>query len=408
MLQHPKTLPHSVWYLFSSLYITQYIGIGFISVALIAILRQQGYSLSQLAMVQLMALPAALKFLWAPLVDSRGRTAHSHYKNWLMLAQASMVFTLFGAGFLQPSVHLQALLLVLFCFAVLTATQDLALDALSCKVFAPTQRASVSLLQVGCGLVGNMIGGGLVLILYPHWGWQICLLVMAVLTSLAWLHLVFFPEPSAIQPKTNTLYSSAKQWVGVWQGNKGWLMLLLLYPFGFMPIFSILTPNLVDHDWALPDIGFAIKVFGSLVGICAVVLARFWFKRHSRVRNVQNASLLQALCLLTLIPPAFGFTGRMWVYVGVFGYFISLPLLYASITAVMMDKAAHTDAPATAYTVQNALPMLFAFIAAALSMSLAQHFGYAFVAILAVACSATAALLSRFVLSTTSSKPHEF
>ena len=89
MLQHPKTLPHSVWYLFSSLYITQYIGIGFISVALIAILRQQGYSLSQLAMVQLMALPAAVKFLWAPLVDSRGRTAHSHYKNWLMLVSTA-------------------------------------------------------------------------------------------------------------------------------------------------------------------------------------------------------------------------------------------------------------------------------------------------------------------------------
>ena len=374
MLQHPKSLPHSIWYLFSSLYITQYIGIGFISVALIAILRQQGYSLSQLAMVQLMALPAALKFLWAPCIDSWGRTARSHYKNWLMFAQASMVFTLFGAGFLQPSHHLQTLLLVLFCFAVLTATQDLALDALSCKVFRPNQRASVSLLQVGCGLVGNKIGGGLVLILYPHWGWQMCLLVMAILTSLAWLQLV---------------------------------ILLLLYPFGFMPIFSILTPNLVDHGWALPDIGFAIKVFGSLVGICAVLLAQVWFKRHGRVRNVQNASLLQTLCLLALLPPAFGLTGRLWVYLGVFGYFISLPLLYASITAVMMDKAAHTDAPATAYTIQNALPMLFAFIAAALSMSLAQHFGYAFVAILAVTCSATAALLSRFVLSSISSKPHE-
>lgn len=407
MLQHPKTLPHSVWYLFCSLYITQYIGIGFISVALIAILRQQGYSLSQLGMVQLMALPAALKFLWAPLIDSWGRTANSHYKNWLMLAQASMVLTLLGVGFLQPSIHLQSLLIILFCFAVLTATQDLALDALSCKVFSPDQRASVSLLQVGCGLVGNMIGGGLVLILYPHWGWQMCLSVMAVLTSFAWLQLVFFPEPSAMSSKANTLYSSAKQWVDVWKGNKGWLILLLLYPFGFMPIFSILTPNLVDNGWALPDIGFAIKVFGSLVGICAVLLAQLWFKRHSRVRNVQNASLLQTLCLLALLPPAFGLTGRLWVYMGVFGYFISLPLLYASITAVMMDKAAHTDAPATAYTIQNALPMLFAFIAAALSMTLAQHYGYALVATLALTCSASAALLSRFVLSSISSHPHE-
>ncbi|AUZ04979.1 hypothetical protein ADP71_13630 [Vitreoscilla sp. C1] len=41
MLQYPQTRAHSVWYLFCSLYITQYIGIGFISVALIAILRQQ-------------------------------------------------------------------------------------------------------------------------------------------------------------------------------------------------------------------------------------------------------------------------------------------------------------------------------------------------------------------------------
>ena len=51
--------------------------------------------------------------------------------------------------------------------------------------------------------------------------------------------------------------------------------------------------------------------------------------------------------------------------------------------------------------------MLFAFIAAALSMSLAQHFGYAFVAIVAVICSAAAAVLSRFVLFSISSHSHE-
>lgn len=387
------------WLLFSSLYTTQYIGIGFIGVALIAILRQEGASLSQLGLVQLMSIPAALKFLWAPLVDLFGKTRQGHYRNWLLLAQICMVLSLVIASFMNPVAQLSSMLIVLLCFAFLTATQDLALDALACRVFPQEHRHKISSLQVGCGLVGNIIGGGLVLLLYPSLGWQMCMLVLGTLTCMAWIQLWFFHEktPAADTPKTPAK-ATWVQLVTIWRGKKCWLLLLALYPFGFMPIFSLLTPRLVDAGWSLPQIGTSLKIFGSVVGISAILVSMRFFRKRSRRNNLVWASAFHAISLLALLPPYFGYTSVPVVYLAVFGYFAGLPLLYSAMTAVMMDNASGTSAPATTYTMQNAIPMLFAFIAASMGLVLADKWSSSTVALISVTCAFVAAFLSRFAL----------
>lgn len=395
------TIAKRHWLLFGSLYTTQYIGIGFIGIALIAILRQEGASLSQLGLIQLMSIPAALKFLWVPMIDRYWKTQHGHYRNWLLFAQLCMVASLIAASTMNPVGQLNSMLIVLLCFAFLTATQDLALDGLSCRVFQPEHRHQISSLQVGCGLTGNIIGGGLVLLLYPQLGWQLCMLVLGLLTSLSWIQLWFFDESTAthttvLPPATTS--SWRELWV-VWRGRKRWLMLLMLYPFGFMPILALLTPVLVDAGWSLPDIGIALKIFGSIVGIISILVFIPRFKKRNRQQNIVWASTFHAISLLALLPPYWGYTSQPVVYLAVFAYFSGLPLLYSALFAVMMDNAAQSPAPATAYTIQNAIPMLLAFISAAAGMMLADRFGYAAVAVFSVTCAFLAALLSRFVLT---------
>jgi PAT family beta-lactamase induction signal transducer AmpG len=388
------------WLLFGSLYTTQYIGIGFIGIALIAILRQEGASLSQLGLIQLMSIPAALKFLWVPFIDRHWKTQRGHYRNWLLFAQICMVASLIIASLMNPVEQLRSMLIVLLIFAFLTATQDLALDGLACRVFQPQHRHQISSIQVGCGLAGNIIGGGLVLLLYPKLGWQLCMLVLGILTSFSWIQLWFFNENAAItSPLPAITTNSWKVLWSVWRGKKRWLLLLMVYPFGFMPIFALLTPVLVDAGWTLPNIGIALKIFGSIVGIVSILVFIPLFKQRSRRTNLVWASTCHAISLLALLPPYWGYTSQPVVYFAVFAYFAGLPLLYSALFAIMMDNAARSHAPATAYTIQNAIPMLLAFISASVGMMLADKYGYSSIAMFSVTCAFVAALLSRFVLT---------
>ena len=59
----------STWSLLFSLYATQYVGISFLLVALVAILRSQGMPLEKLSIVYSLGIFWVFKFLWAPLID---------------------------------------------------------------------------------------------------------------------------------------------------------------------------------------------------------------------------------------------------------------------------------------------------------------------------------------------------
>ena len=58
--------------LLSCLYFSQGLPFGFMSQALPALLRSYDVSLEKIGLVSLVALPWALKFLWAPYVDHYG------------------------------------------------------------------------------------------------------------------------------------------------------------------------------------------------------------------------------------------------------------------------------------------------------------------------------------------------
>ena len=55
--------------LLASLYVCQGLPFGFFTQALPVLLRKQGVSLEAIGLSSLLALPWALKFVWAPLVD---------------------------------------------------------------------------------------------------------------------------------------------------------------------------------------------------------------------------------------------------------------------------------------------------------------------------------------------------
>ncbi|EPF75609.1 MFS transporter [Acinetobacter rudis] len=386
------------WGLLISAYTTQYIGVAFIMSAAFAILRQSGIALNQLALLNLIAIPMLGKILYAPFVDSFRLFTQGQYRSWLIFAQLTMVLLLVLCGRLDIQNQFSIILILFIVYTLFMSIQDVALDGLASKIFEAPERQFANSIQYASNLMGNIIGGGLLLILYPWLQWEGAFNVLALLTLITWVQLLFYREPQDVYSNPHHHIAAQFKSIGLqlkvfiskhWR----WFILLFIYPIGFTAVFGILNPLLVDAKWSLADIGFATKVFGSIVGILSAFLATLLINRLQRKKALIGFTLMQAFTLLLFIPLTLGYTSKPLVYLAIFGYFIANPGLMATLSTLIMDRAATMPAKATFFSLQLSLIVFMGFSYSAIGLSLAQYIGYTAVVILTFICALAVAVL---------------
>nr|MBA3556895.1 hypothetical protein [Gemmatimonadales bacterium] len=87
------------------------------------LLRSHGATLGQIGLLSTLALPWALKFLWAPAVDRLGTR-----RRWIGAAQLGLALVLVGLAWSGANVS-PAYLALILALVALSATQDIAIDA---------------------------------------------------------------------------------------------------------------------------------------------------------------------------------------------------------------------------------------------------------------------------------------
>lgn len=378
--------------LFTLAYMSQHIGSGFIAITLVVLLREQGASLAELGCLQLIILPYSLRFLWSPLVDRFGFSRRGHFRNWLLPVQGLITLCWLGLSQLQPLSNFPLLFGLLLFFALMIGTQDLALDGLACTAFDAQERITIGTIQIASGMIGNLIGGGLV-ILYPYLGWQNALLILAALSLLPLFWIFLYQEPISSPTKTLTLSQSWLLLLLFWRGKTTWLAMLSLYAVSFSGGFAILSPALVDNGWTMEQIGILMN-YGVLVGLATVIVIMPLNRKLKRSTSSQIFTFVQMLSLLALLPLALGNATPFWAYLAITACYLSFAPMFATNNATMMDIAAHEPTPTTAYTVQIAVAMLLSILANMLCLQLANYFGYAAV----IAASLTAAAVAFFLM----------
>lgn len=370
------------WPMLASIYITQYIGVAFIMSAAMAILRQKGVELDKLAMLNLAFLPLAGKVLYAPIIDKYRLFLQGRYRSWLVFAQGSMTLLLIIAGALNVETQFSWILIILGLYTFFMSVQDVSVDGLSCQLFDTESRKFANSIQFSGNLLGNIIGGGLILMAYSWLQWQGSLWLLAGLTGVSLIQIALFTEPAPslnhdIQTDENKhLLRDVMHFL---KQQKRWFMIMALYPIGSTCGFALLNPMLVDSGWPLDDIGFATKIFGSLVGLCSALLATPLITRLGREKSLICVILIQAVALALMIPLTLGYSEKTMVYTAIAVHFISFPALLVVSSTIIMDKAAETVRKATFFTLQFSFASFLGFAYSALSMALAKHLGYTLV-----------------------------
>ncbi|MFT3921127.1 MAG: MFS transporter [Myxococcales bacterium] len=286
--------------LLASLYLSQGLPFGFFTQFLPVLLRQEGVSLAWIGPSSLLAAPWGFKFLWAPYVDRHGSERFGRRRSWIVPLQAASTMLLLALSLLDEDGGWAWLLVGVFCANLLTATQDIATDALAVELLPEDERGLGNGVQVAGFRVGMIVGGGLMLWVLGEFGRSVTFIAMACLLALCSLPIYFYREaPRAPVPSRAARSPLAELWYRLRHPRLGgWLVVLALYKAGDAFGSAMLRPLLVDRGGTLADIGRQVGVVGALAGLTGALVGGALLRVLPRALAVGSFGALHGLSLL--------------------------------------------------------------------------------------------------------------
>ena len=336
------------------------------------LLRKDGASLEHIGLTSLLALPWALKFLWAPWVDRTSLGTLGRRKSWIVPLQLCAVVVLSLLAFIADAPTLPLLLAAVLLLNLFAATQDIATDGLAVELLAEDERGVANGLQVAGYRFGMIVGGGVLLILFARLGARAVFLVMAVLTAIATLPVMLSQEPRSaprVGPAPKSLFFKR---AGAWRI----LALLIVYKAGEAFATSMLRPFLSDRGLSLEDVGWLLGTVGFVAGLAGALVGGALVNRLGRRRALVTFGGLQALAVAGYASLALS-SQQAFVTALVCGveHFVSGMATAALFTCMMDWSSAETSG--TDYTVQASAVVIATGAASALAGFSAARLGYA-------------------------------
>ena len=361
--------------LLSTLYISQFLPLGFFTEAFPVYLRDQGYSVSLIGAIHLVLLPWMFKFLWAPFVDRFGRAGSWHYKLWIILMQLLVVLCLFVISFLDISEALKMIIVFVSALSVFSATQDIATDALAVGMLSKKEQGVGNGIQNASHYLGSMLGGGLMLIIIQKSGWQNSLFLMSFLILLPLIPVLLHKEKiisREVKPSLKSNIDFFKR-----PGNLLWMFVLILAPLGATMADFIFKPLLVDKGFTLEEIGYVRGIIGLSSAFAGAIVGGILVKSIGRKKIVINFAYFVAISLFAYLIPLY-IDASLWsiIFASIVTKF-TVGMFTTSMFTLIMERSKPGTA-GTDFTVQIAILTFSAHgLASPLGGVLAENFGYA-------------------------------
>ncbi|MFG1867305.1 MFS transporter [Micromonospora arborensis] len=370
----------------TALYVTQYLGVGFITVGLTAILRDGGTSLDTLALLQIVGLIWPIKFLWAPILDRYGSRHRGHYRSWLLVLQSALVLALLALlPFSSPADALGPIVAICAAYVFFSATQDIAVDAVAVRMLADSARGTGNGIQVAASYLGNLLGGGACVLIYDQFGWAPAIGLLAAMTAVGLLVVWRFREPPRTDrvARVGTAYRALLSVFGQ-PGCRWWT-------FGVVPLvyvgagmaYALVTPALVDAGWSLGRIGVVTGVVTSAPAIVAGLVAGLGIGRLGRSGVLVVGGVALTVSTLLLLPLMNGRAPLGATVAALCCFMVAYTIANVVLYTVNMDYS-RPDTGGTDFTVLSSFGLVCSFVAASIGLAAADGVGYPPVAVAAI------------------------
>jgi len=272
----------------------------YLFVGLALVMREHGWSGTQIGVLQLAGLPAMLKFVLAAPID-RWHLGQRNYRNWALLLSLG-----YAAALLLLAAHPLAdtpyalLFVLIMLVSLFTTWADVPVNALAIALLPASERIRAGAVRSAATSLAAIVGGGVMLMLHARLGWAAPLYVLALgMGSCAALVLRLKTPQSAQAVVPSTPHVGIRQWLGWFSVSQHalWTLLLLLYYPLIGAVWVYLKPLMLDAGFAPERIALIVGVIGGLVA----ALASMAGSRVSRRIGAYRALPLFALCDLLAV-----------------------------------------------------------------------------------------------------------
>ncbi|WP_437275232.1 MFS transporter [Sorangium sp. So ce375] len=362
--------------LLTSLYICQGLPFGFFTQALPVLLRKQGISLEGIGLASLLALPWALKFLWAPLVDRFFSPRLGRRRSWILPLQALTIVALGLLSLREPGEGLSSVLVAVLIVNLLSATQDIATDGLAVDMLEPGERGWANGVQVAGYRAGMIVGGGALLVFFDRLGWGLTFALMALAIAILSVPTLLAREVGGGREGARSS-SVAAIATSFWRRPHATrvLALIVVYKLGDAFAVGMLRPFLSDLGLSLADIGWLLGTVGFVAGLLGALAGGALVLRLGRRSSLVGFAVLQAVSVLGYAYVARADTGvPLLAALCAFEHFAG-GMATAALFTCMMDWT-DPECAATDYTLQASAMVIATGVASAASGFSAGRLGY--------------------------------
>lgn len=362
--------------------------------------KDAGTDVQKIAALSLVGLAYTFKFAWAPLLDRYRLPLLGRRRGWALVLQLALIAAIGVLASCDPRepAHLAVAAVIV---AVLSASQDVVLDAYTTDLLAPHERAAGSAVYILGYRVAALGSAMLALVLADHIAWRAVYLVMAALMAIGVVATLLAEEPTAsTSPRTlaSALVEPFVEFVRRLGARRTALVLAFaaLYEFGYYFAQPVLIVFFKQLGFANTEIAEVYKL-GGLAGLAlGGALAGGLVARYP-LRRLLVAFGLAAACT-HLLYALLAVTGKSWPVfaIAVFADNVANAMVIAAFLAVLMAMCARSVS-ATQFALLTSLSSVGKSVFGWAAGDIAAHAGWPMLFVSAAVLALPGIALARYI-----------
>ena len=244
--------------------------------------------LATIGLLSTVGLTWTLKPLWAPLVD-----AIATYRAWILGSLAALTVALAAFGFVPPASTGFWIAATLLTFA--SATQDIAIDALSIRITPSEKIGMVNSIRVTAARVAFIVAGGGLAIVADRLQWRGAFLTAALVTFLILAATLFaVPREAGGAERHENPVRALLEWLAR-PHSLPLLAVVLLYRLGDSALRPMVTPYWVSRGYTATEVGNVMTTLGVTCIIAGAIAGGAFVVRFGIFRGLLWLGLVQML-----------------------------------------------------------------------------------------------------------------
>lgn len=260
-----------------------------------------------IGLMSMVGQPYVYKFLWAPLLDHYTLPWLGRRRGWIITMQIALLISLLIMAQINPLAHPGWMAWYALGVAVLSATQDIAIDAYRTDSLAEKERGIGTAMFTFGYRIALLVSGGLAFVIADQWGWPLtyhylALLMLVGIVTTVWSKEPPTPEMTIKSEKLLTAMQAPFQ--ALWQKKKivNFIAFVVIYKLGDAVAGSLtITFLLRELDFSLTSVGMITKTVGFIATLIGVFLGGSLLNYLGLFRALLGFGLLQGLSNLTFM-----------------------------------------------------------------------------------------------------------